>query len=304
MNFLIGYKDAEKNFGHEDPMLKEYTYGESGANKEKLIKVQKGDYLFFHKTIHDKRYITAYYVIEDVMLVKNAKKNRLLTNKYENPHLKKEIEQLTETECVAFGNPIFSKILHVPLEITPELLSELSRPANLNHNQTTLLAAISSSLRAWKELNNSDIDYLLNLIQQSENKGRLTNNIITSEEVFQILERDIEKFIASNPSILNPNYVLEKSQLIFSDESRLDLLLKDFSNDEYIVVEIKKGLIDRNALNQIKHYIKLCKEELKLSSVKGILVGSGVSSYFEEDISKAKKDGINVRSYGWQFALK
>ena len=30
MNYLIGYKDAERNFGHEDPMLTEYTYGESG----------------------------------------------------------------------------------------------------------------------------------------------------------------------------------------------------------------------------------------------------------------------------------
>ena len=53
MNYLIGYKDAEKNFGHEDPLLKEFTYGESGVNTEKLLRVQKGDYLLFHKTIFD-----------------------------------------------------------------------------------------------------------------------------------------------------------------------------------------------------------------------------------------------------------
>ncbi|AOY13971.1 TPA: endonuclease NucS domain-containing protein [Bacillus cereus] len=302
MNYLIGYKDAERNFGHEDPMLTEYTYGESGANTDKLQKVQKGDFLFFHKTIHNKRYITAYYLVEEVVLVKDIKQNRLIINKYDNPHLKKEIQQLTPSECIAFGNPIQSKVLQVPLEITPELLSKLSRPANLNPNQS-LLSAISSALRTWKELNTSDINLLLDLIEQNESKGRLTNRVLTAEEVFQILERDIEKFIISNPSILDVNYTIEKSQHIFSDESRLDLLLRDTTNNEFIVVEIKKGPIDRNALNQIKHYIKLCKKELKLNTVKGILVGSGIAPSFEDDINKAKQDGITVRNYGWGFTI-
>lgn len=48
MNYLIGYKDAEQNFGHEDPMLTEYTYGEPGSNTEKLLKVQKGDLLLIN----------------------------------------------------------------------------------------------------------------------------------------------------------------------------------------------------------------------------------------------------------------
>ena len=302
MNYLIGYKDAERNFGHEDPMLTEYTYGESGANTDKLQKVQKGDFLFFHKTIHNKRYITAYYLVEEVLIVKDIKQNRLIMNKYDNPHLKKEIQQLTPSECIAFGNPIQSKVLQVPLEITPELLSKLSRPANLNPNQS-LLSAISSALRTWKELNPSDINLLLDLIEQNESKGRLTNRVLTAEEVFQILERDIEKFIISNPSILDVNYKIEKSQHIFSDESRLDLLLRDTTNNEFIVVEIKKGPIDRNALNQIKHYIKLCKKELKLNTVKGILVGSGIAPSFEDDINKAKQDGIIVRNYGWGFTI-
>lgn len=302
MNYLIGYKDAERNFGHEDPMLTEYTYGESGANTDKLQKVQKGDFLFFHKTIHNKRYIAAYYLVEEVVIVKDIKQNRLIMNKYDNPHLKKEIQQLTPSECIAFGNPIQSKVLQVPLEITPELLSKLSRPANLNPNQS-LLSAISSALRTWKELNPSDINLLLDLIEQNESKGRLTNRVLTAEEVFQILERDIEKFIISNPSILDVNYKIEKSQHIFSDESRLDLLLRDTTNNEFIVVEIKKGPIDRNALNQIKHYIKLCKKELKLNTVKGILVGSGIAPSFEDDINKAKRDGITVRNYGWGFTI-
>ncbi|MCM3204001.1 endonuclease NucS domain-containing protein [Paenibacillus illinoisensis] len=302
MNYLIGYKDADRNNGHEDPMLNEFTYGESSSNTTNLLNVGTGDYLFFHKTIHEKRYITAYYYVEEVMLVNFAQRNPLIVNKFNNPHLKKSPSLLTKNECIAFGNPIFSKKLDVPLEITPQLLSKLSKPANLNSNQLPL-AAISSALRTWKLLNNNDIAFLLDEINKNEDKGRLTNNILASDEVFQVLERDIEKLIASQPNILDDNYLLEGSQIVFSDDSRLDLLLKDTTNNEYIVVEIKKGAIDRNALNQIKHYIKQCQKELGLSNVKGILIGSSISKYYETEIINAKKDGITTRTYGWRFAM-
>lgn len=302
MNFLIGYLDAERNNGHEDPMLNEFTYGESSNNATNLLKVSKGEYLFFHKTIHEKRYITAYYYVEKVMLVNVAQQDSLIKNKFNNPHLKKNDSLLTNNECIAFGNPIFSRKLDVPLEITPELLSKLSKPANLNPNQPPL-AAISSALRTWKQLDSNDIAFLLDKINKQDKKGRLTNNILSSNEVFQVLERDIEKLIASEPTILNNNYTLEGSQIVFSDESRLDLLLKDTINNEYIVVEIKKGQIDRQALNQIKHYIKQCKKELGYSIVKGILIGSSISKNYENEIFNAKKDGITTRTFGWKFAI-
>lgn len=300
MNFLISYLDAEQNYGHEDPMLSEFTYGESSNNALNLLKVNKGDYLFFHKTINKKRFITSYFVIEDVMLVKDAQKNLLIANKFNNPHLKKDT--LNKNECIAFGNPILSRVLDVPLEITPELLSKLSKPANLNPNQP-LLSAISSALRTWKQLNSKDIDFLLEMINLNNNKSRLTDTILSTSEVFQVLERDIEKYIISNPTILNPNYILVKAQMTFSDDSRLDLLLKDKINNDYIVVEIKKGTIDRQALNQIKHYIKLCKKELGYTTVKGILIGNSISKYYEADIAKAKKEGITTHTYGWKFTI-
>ncbi|MEY9979906.1 endonuclease NucS domain-containing protein [Lysinibacillus sp. RC79] len=302
MNFLIGYLDAERNNGHEDPMLSEFTYGESSNNALNLLKVNKEDFLFFHKAVNNKRFITAYFYVEDIMLVKDAQKNLLITSKFNNPHLKKDASLLKKNECIAFGNPIFSRVLDVPLEITPELLSKLSKPAKLNSNQPPL-SAISSALRTWKQLNSADINFFLDMIKVNNNKSRLTNNILSSSEVFQILERDIEKFIASEPTILNPNYILEKSQMVFSDDSRLDLLLIDPINNEYIVVEIKKDTIDRQALDQIKHYIKLCQKELGYTNVKGILIGSSISKYYEADILKAEKDGITTLTYGWKFAI-
>lgn len=302
MNFLIGYLDPERNYGHEDPMLNEFTYGESSNNTTKLLNVSKGDYLFFHKTIHERRYITAYYYVEQVMLVHAAQRIPLIINKFNNPHLKKATNLLTNNECIAFGNPVFSKKLDVPLEITPELLSKLSKPANLNSNQLPL-AAMTSALRSWKQLNSNDIAFLMDEINKNEKKGGLTNNILSSNEVFQVLERDIEKLIASQPTILDDNYSLEGSQIVFSDDSRLDLLLKDTAKNEYIVVEIKKGTIDRQALNQIKHYIKQCQKELGLPNVKGIIIGSSISKYYEPEIINAIKDGITTRTYGWRFAM-
>ncbi len=302
-NFLIGYKDAEKNNGHEDPMLHEFTYGDLKVNGEKLLSLKKGDFLFFHKTIYDKRYITAYYLVEEVHLVRKAIKDPLIMGKYNNHHLQKSSNQLGINETVVFGNPLRSKVLDVPLEITKGLLNQLSRKANLNPDQTQL-AAISSALRTWKELNQQDANLLISLIHENEKVGRLTSTTLSTEEVYQVLERDIEKFIANNPEILGgKNITIEKQQYIFSDESRLDLLLHDTSTNCRIVVEIKKGKIGREAKQQIKHYMKLCKEELGYSDVKGIIICDGILPYFENELLDAKKENIFVQTYGWRLHI-
>ncbi|CRK80383.1 endonuclease NucS domain-containing protein [Neobacillus massiliamazoniensis] len=299
-SYLIGYVDPEKNNSHEDPMFQELTYGDLKLNGEKLLGVNKGDYLFFHKTIYDKRYITAYYFVEEVHLVKNLLDDPLIIDKYNNPHLKKKISDLNINETIVFGNPIRSKVLEIPLELNEGLLKQLSRPAKLNADQTTL-AAISSALRTWKELNVSDITLLLVLIKGNEKKGRLNNRLLSTEEVFHVLERDIEKYIASNPEILGEGLKLLKQQHVFSDESRLDLLLKDTLNDEIIVVEIKKDRIGREVKQQLKHYMRLCEDELGYSNIKGLVVCPGILPYFEDELLTAKKENIFVKIFGWKL---
>lgn len=302
-NYLIGYVDAEKNKGHEDPILNEFTYGDLKNNGEKLLSLKKGDLLFFHKTIYDKRYITAYYWVEEVQLVDVLVKDPFIIEKYDNPHLKKQNDQLDPNEALVFGNPVRSKILQNPLEITSNLLNNLSKKAKLNPAQTPL-AAISSALRTWKELNDEDVSLLLELINVNEKSGRLSNTLLSTEEVFQVLERDIEKFIAKNPEILGNGYVLEEQQYIFSDDTRLDLLLHDEINNCKVVVEVKKGMIGRETKQQIKRYMKLCREELGFSNVKGIIVGAGILPYFESELLEAEKDGIIVKTFGWKFNIK
>src|SRR5699024_6523822 len=198
---------------------------------------------------------------------------------------------------------IRSRKLENPLELTPELLNQLTQKPNLSPNQTTL-AAISSALRAWKILNNEDVDFLLQCIDENEKSGRLSNTTLSTEEVFEVLERDIEKFIAINPEILGEGYILEKQQHIFSDDSRLDLLLYDKENDCRVVVEVKKGMIGREAKHQVKRYMKLCKKELGYSNIKGLIVCAGILPYFESELLDAKKDNIFVKTFGWNFNIK
>lgn len=303
-SYLIGYVDAEKNNGHEDPMINEFTYGDLGSNGRKLQNVQRGDFLFFHKTIYDKRFITAYYIVEEVHLVKDVIQDELIMNKYENPHLKKGgLVTIQKDETIVFGDPIRSKVLEVPLELTAEILTQLSRPAQLNPNQT-LLAAMSSALRTWKELNQNDISYLNERIKENEKEGRLKKNLLSTEEVFQVLERDIERFIVNNPDLLAEGSIVEKSQMTFDDGSRLDILLHNPTTGERIVVEVKKDRIGRDAKQQVKRYMKLCEEELGYQDVKGIIVCPGILPYYEDEMVKAKKENIIVKTYGWTLDLK
>lgn len=60
MHLLIPYVHLPR---HNDPILEEFTYGDHGARARKLRSVEEGDYVFFHTTIGEKKYITSYYVV-------------------------------------------------------------------------------------------------------------------------------------------------------------------------------------------------------------------------------------------------
>ena len=209
-SYLIGYVPPEKNHGHADPLLEELTYGDKGDNGKKLWNhVQKGDHIFFHTTIRKKRYLTAFYVVEAVMLVKDAKNNPDIFMKYNNPHLKKEL--LDPFETIIFGNLITSRILEAPLEITEELLERLSRKANLNKEQE-MQAAISSALRSWKALSDADVTLLKEQINTNQNSSRLARRLFSTEEIFQVAERDIESFVIEHPEVFGQDIRVHKSQ--------------------------------------------------------------------------------------------
>ncbi len=303
-SYLIPYVRPEQLGGHEDPMFSEFTYGDEG-NRGIILrnKVEKGDYLFFHTKYLGKRVISAYYVVETVIPTEEAQKDERIINKYKNPHLHKD--ELCPYDTIVFGNPIYSMILKYPFPVTPEILQKLSNPPKLNKNQTEL-AAISSALRNWKLLSEKDVQFLLSKIFEYEkNHIFLKDTFLSNQEIDQLDEADIESFINNNPHVLGSNFRAYKRQYVLKkSRKRIDLLFKD-SKDNFIVIEIKKGAIGREAYKQIKEYIGELSKEFNDKHIRGILVCENVLPAFEEFYLKKIKEGeIDVFLYGWKFSLR
>lgn len=298
MNYLIGYKDPEKNGGHEDPVLREFSYGHS----KNLKNVSQGDILFFHTTIYNKRFITAYYYVQEVKLVNDAQKDDLIMKKFANHHLLKDSDELKAEERIVIGDPVRSRVLDIPLEVTEEMLLSLEKPAKLNDEQSSQ-AAMASSLRKWKKLGFKDVSYILNLIEEEEREGVLQNRLLQMEEVVQVLERDVEMYIYNHPEELEKGLRTLERQYIFEDGSRLDLLMEDEAG-AYVVIEVKKGRIGRDAKRQIRHYMKMVQKEKGAQTVKGMIVCAGILPHFEEELFKAQKDGIYVKTFGWKMSFQ
>jgi hypothetical protein len=288
-SYLIPYLDPRKIEGHEDPLLQEYTYGESGKKRGGMLlnKVSRGDFLFFHTNIKGKHVITGYYSVEKSMLTREAKQDKLITRKYRNPHLR--YDKPSEYDTIAFGNVIYSKALGHPFCLTSEILKKLSsRPKSIS--------------RPWLKLRDADVQLLLSEIEKSEEQGFLKDTFLSSSEVQQLLEEDIETFVQNNPQVLGKTLATFKRQHVLNSGDRVDLILKD--RDGLLVVEIKKGAIGREAFQQISKYVKEVKSEFGCKA-KGAIVCGDVLPAFEDFFEKIIEKGkIEVYVYSWKFNLR
>ncbi|MFE0620056.1 endonuclease NucS domain-containing protein [Priestia aryabhattai] len=301
-SYLIPYIDPKKNDGEEDPLLIEYTYGDKGRRGKKLRnEVSKGDYLFFHTSIRNKRYITAFYEVEEVMDIQKARADTTIMMKYRNPHLTSN--ETHANEVIVFGNPIKSVVLHTPLEFNGELLKELSIPYHPSSSQTEL-AALSSKFRNWFPLSTTQIQLLIKKVNALHNESFLKQKQLSSDEIRQLSETHIEQFLVECPSALGPELIFLKRQHQFKDGKRLDLLVKNSRTQQIYIVEIKNNEIGVEVLKQIKGYIKRYEHEENLKNVKGIIVCKGILPHFEEEILNQSKEKIKIYQYGWMFSIQ
>lgn len=76
---------------HPDPMIEEFTYGEGGRFSAFVWNnVGIGSRLFFHTTIGGTRYITAVYVVKEIIPAAIWRVDNDQRSKYRNPHLHPE----------------------------------------------------------------------------------------------------------------------------------------------------------------------------------------------------------------------
>lgn len=297
MNLLIPYVHL---YNHPDPLFEEFTYGDSGARARKLKNaIEKGDYVFFHTSIGGKKYITAYYVVDRVLDTAETTKDRNIVAKYKNPHISEFLsgERTNVDDVVLFGDPITSRILEKPLLFDKTLGEKLSLNIKFPKEKTET-QAIGSATRAWRELTDKGVEVLLDAVKLSEKEGVGMETILSTDEVTEIIEKDIENFIEKNPSLIGGTLKLKRRQLDTS-VGRIDLLFED-KKGNLIVIELKLNKIGRDAINQLRRYINWVKKETK-KEVTGIIVCKGVMPAFEEDFKKLKN--IKILCYGWQLKV-
>jgi RecB family endonuclease NucS len=145
-------------------------------------------------------------------------------------------------------------------------------------------------------LTDGDVKVLLKAIKSAEQKPS-AEAILSTGEVTEVIEKDIEAFIERNPSLLGKSLKLEARQFD-TEVGKIDLLFR--SKAGYLVVEIKLHKIGRDAISQLRRYMSWVKKNNR-GQVKGAIVCEGVMPAFQEDFKKLKN--IKIYCYGWQLQV-
>jgi hypothetical protein len=308
MNLLIPYV---KLLDHPDPLFKEFTYGDVGQRGRKLKTLQPGDHIFFHTTIQGIKCITAYYAVSRVMDTRDVVKDPDLSSKFTNPHLARWLHRLEykqhspEDDVIVFGDPITSRIAAKPVPFDKTLAKRLS--LNIPFPKGRLDSqSIGSATRSWRHLTNKDVQVLRNAITHCEGSTEDSDvplsldGMLTTEEVSQVVEKHIEGLLARNPSLVRQSVSSVRRQ-VETDDGRIDLLLNTKSG-HITVIEVKLHRIGRDAVKQLRDYMKWVRKGRQKQSVSGVIVCEGVLPAFADDLAKLKD--IKVMCYGWQLKLR
>jgi hypothetical protein len=296
VNLLIPYVPLD----HPDPLLDEFTYGDVDARARKLKRdLKQGDYVFLHTTLRGGRYITAYYVTDEVLDTSVAASNRNIALKYRNPHIKEYLagERRNGDDVVVFGDTILSYKLKRPLSFNKTLAEKLSLGIQFKKGFTEN-QCISSATRAWRELTEKDVKILLTEVEKNEREGFNQDTILSTDEVMEILEVDLESFITRNSQLIGFDLALAGRQ-IETPVGRLDLLFED-KTGALVVVELKLNEIGTGALNQIRGYMRYYRTETK-KNVRGVLVCKDVLPAFTNTFKNLTD--VQILCYGWRLAV-
>ncbi len=262
VNLLIPYVRLPD---HLDPLLDEFTYGDVETRANKLKKdLKKGEYVFFHTTTRGRHYITAFYVVDRVLDTSEAAKDKLIAAKYENPHIPEFLEgERSGDDVLLFGDPILSRKLPRPLPFDKRLAERLSLEIPFTPERSEL-SCIASATRQWRELTKEDVKILLQEIQEIGTTSMISQALLSTDEVEELCEIDLEKLIARNPDLLEKGLTLHARHFEVTAADEIDLLFTDKKGD-YVVVELKLESVGRRALTQTRRYIHEIKKPRRMT---------------------------------------
>jgi bifunctional DNA-binding transcriptional regulator/antitoxin component of YhaV-PrlF toxin-antitoxin module len=179
------------------------------------------------------------------------------------------------------------------MAITKDMLAKFSRPPK-------------GIIRPWIKISEQDIGLLLRLIKEYEEQGFLKDAVISSSEVEQLQEQDVESFIWEHPTKLGKYQPLER-QYDLKSGNRVDLILR--GDDGLLIIEVKKSSIGREAYKQLNGYLDEIMQDKKYGQdaklgINGAIICEDIMPAFEDFYQKlidTKK--IIVYLYGWRFNL-
>ena len=228
---------------HPDPVFEEFSYGDIGARGRKLMDtLNPGDFMFFWTNIAGRQYITAYYIVSEVVDVNKTRQDRLKRG-FKNPHFIRKDNY--EDDFVVFGDPERSRKLGIPLLFDERLADRLSLEIDFSPSRTEA-QNIGSACRQPRKLTENDVKVLLDEIEDNVTKGRFPLSIPDWHE------REIESLIACNPELLEKGYKFLKRK-VDTGHGEIDLLLEDREGN-LIVTEVKEGVASEKTLTQVLDY--------------------------------------------------
>jgi hypothetical protein len=258
--------------------------------------MQKGGYVFWHTTSHHQKMITAYYVVDRVLRTKDVQENPRLNSKYHNPHLGRDDPD--DSDVILFGDPIESRVLRRPLPFDRRIAKNLGLGIEFKKGRSET-QSIGSACREWRELGDEEVEFLLDEVKEWEAECIGEDTFFSTDEITQILERDLENYLVKEPHTLGKKLKVVDRQMN-TPVGRLDILFEDRRGD-LIVAELKLDFIGRDAVRQIKNYMRFVRHEMH-KKVRGIIVCKGVLPTFEEDLSNLHD--ISIFVYGWKMAIQ
>lgn len=282
-HYIIQLSDQVKN-GHKINAIEVFNllvrdnnvwaFGQRTPNRKKI---EKGDKVLFYVTGVDNQYFIGSATLESGAY--RGGDISIITQVYDNS----EAYRIDLSDVQVFSEPKYRKSL-TQLEWYPNMGG-------------------SSKI--------SEHDY--SLVVGSANQ--ITSSIIpTSEEQTEfVLEKYLEEFMVSNWDKLD----FGEKLTVFEDEDGnfgrqyyteevgyIDILAKD-ENDNYVVIELKKGRKNDEVVGQVLRYIGWVRKNLckKNQTVRGLIVVGERDQKLEYAISEIK-DKVRILLYSVKFNLK
>lgn len=110
-------------------------------------------------------------------------------------------------------------------------------------------------------------------------------------------ERAVEEWVIANLDEVArrcdlPPLALYKSQVVFADRGRADVVCRSIAGDEnfergtWVIIELKAGMLIRDDVDQLARYLRSAQSELAdpVNGVLGVLIGDGVGPGLEDYI--------------------